>query len=457
MRGIAIAVLVALVLTACSDTAGDPATTVGEPPPHTPSQTPEASTPPAVPAVAEVLTVDTPALRPVGDDVFVNPGAVVHHEGSWWVLANSFASFPGPSATHLFRSNDLVGWEQVSPTPVLTSAGAGRPDDAVFLMSAVQDDDGSWVGFLHVFAGAVQSADILRATAPDLAGPWDVDDDPALTPGPAGTWSAERLAEPEAVRTPDGGWLLWYVGHAEDGQAAIGLATSDDGRTWTPRAEPVLTGDQGWTRGTVDGPQVVMVDDGFVMAYAAAEPGAGQVSLAFSSDGVAWRPWARNPVLEPDDLPEQAGLFQNALATVDDHVVLLQESGVGARDTVVHAIRVDLPTIRTTELPTIRADATLDRGRVTIKVDVPGQTLALDPDDPASLHPHVYVDLPPPPAGASIPLGRDAIVHARGSTVAVNGLPPGPHDLWVVLADADDEIVRLPVPIRVPVVVPDAD
>lgn len=454
MRGSVPIVLLAMVLTSCTGSASVSSGSVVATSRPSPTATAEDATTDR-PEVVEVLSPDTPALTPVDGDTFVNPGAVVRHGGQWWALANSFTSFPGPARTHLLVSDDLVGWEPASPDAVLTSAHAGRPDDAVFLMSAVRDDGGGWVGFLHVFAGAGQPTDILRATAPDLAGPWIVDADPVLVPGPPGTWSAERLAEPEVVRAPDGRWLLWYVGHAEDGRAAIGLATSADGRVWTPRDDPVLTGDQGWTRGTVDGPQVVATEDGFVMAYAAAERGAGQVGLAFSTDGVDWEPWAGNPVVTAEDLPERAGMFQNALVTDGDDLVLLQESGVGARDTVVHAVRIDLPAVRTADLPLLEVAARVDGPRVTVEVEIPGRRLSFDPDDATSLHPHVYVDLPPPPAGASVPLGRDAIVHARGSTLVVDGLSPGPHDLWVVLADGRDAVVELPVAIRVPVTIPD--
>lgn len=455
MRRAAAAALACIVLTsACvpaSPSAGSGSPVADESGPTTPSV--DAPSLPHRPEVARLLTEDVGGLRPVDGHTFVNPGAVVRDGGRWWALVNSFTAFPGPSRTDLFRSDDLVRWERVGSEPALTNADAGLPDESVFAMSAVQDDDGTWVAFLHVFAGARQPAGILRATAPRLDGRWTVDPTPVLDPGPEGAWDGGRLAEPEVVRTPDGQWLLWYSGRDDDGRAAIGLATSVDGRSWERVPEPVLTGSQGWSRGSVDGPQVVLTDAGFVMAHAAAERGAAAIGLAFSEDGRHWQPWAGNPVVTRADLPEGAGLFQNALVADGDGVVLLQESGSGSRETVVHALRIDVAAAQAADLSGIQAQATVEGDRATVSVAVAGLDLRFDPDDLTSAHAHVYVDLPPPPAGAGIPLGRDRIVHARGSTVVVDDLAPGRHELWVVLADGQDHALDLPPAVLVPVVV----
>jgi hypothetical protein len=281
-----------------------------------------------------------------------------------------------------------------------------------------------------------------------------VDTRPALEPGGAGAWHETRVAEPEVVRTADGHWTMWFTGIGPDG-AAIGRATSPDGVTWTHESEPVLGGAEGWTAGEVDGPQVVPVDGGYLMAYSAAPRGRFEVGLAFSADGIGWQPWPGNPVLDQTDLPEDAGLFQAALVSDGDEIVLLQESGPGASHTVVHAVRVDATAARDAQLPVVEADALVDGDRVSITVDVPSLELAFDPgDDPEALHPHVYVDIPPPPPGSTIPAEAPAVVHAEAGPVEVTGLTPGGHDLWVVMADGREVVARLPGAVRVRVTIP---
>ncbi len=71
-----------------------------------------------------------------------------------------------------------------------------------------------------------------------------------------GDWDASFLTSPGALRGSDGTWRLYYSGASfavENGKMRVGVLTSEDGQTWTPRAQPVFEGSQGeWDASILD-------------------------------------------------------------------------------------------------------------------------------------------------------------------------------------------------------------
>ncbi|UFN49840.1 hypothetical protein LPC08_04125 [Roseomonas sp. OT10] len=83
-----------------------------------------------------------------------------------------------------------------------------------------------------------------KASAPDRVM------DLVLAP-PADGWDAPGIETANVLRTPEGGYRLYYSGnHRPQGSItyAIGMAESPDGITWTRRSQPVLEAQQDWEK-----------------------------------------------------------------------------------------------------------------------------------------------------------------------------------------------------------------
>jgi predicted GH43/DUF377 family glycosyl hydrolase len=335
MRRVGLLVVIA-VLAACG---GGGSSTV---PTSTPSSTATSEAPSADETVTAsprstratgVLTrlVDEPVVDPADGERYTNPGVVIEQEGTLHLLLNSFSRWPGDSVVHHHTSTDGgTTWELADPDPVLTNGDVPYADRIAFVTAAVIEDDGSWTAYLYTYDGETTRAVIGRATAPGPGGPWTVDPEPVLEPGEDGAWDGVRLAEPAVARTDDG-YVMWFVGFGRGSVAAIGMATSADGITWTKRDGPVFTGEEPWTQGSVDGPQVLPTADGYRMTYGSPARRNFTVGVATSPDGINWTPLSGNPVLNRDDVG--ATFFQSELFRAGDHIRYLLEIATGDETT----------------------------------------------------------------------------------------------------------------------------
>lgn len=122
--------------------------------------------------------------------------------------------------------------------------------------------------------------------------------------------------------------------------------------------------------------------------------------------------------------------------TVGDHTFTVVV-GDGAHNRIGSAsdsvrVHVDGPELDATAPATIAAGEALS-----IDVAVTGVTLAKADGDTSGKtgHLHVFVDVPPVAPGVAIPTGDPKIIHSATAPVAVAGLTPGEHTIWVVLGD----------------------
>lgn len=353
MRARAVGSLLAAVVLAVACGSGPPRSETGTPapsprptagpttdPPPSPTATSSGIVAPA-PPVDVALLADEPAFFPAEGESFTNPGgAAVDADGIVHVLRNSFTVFPGDSAVHHLTSANGLDWQESPAAPVLARddvpyAGFG----GAFVSGLVRDDDGTWVAYLYTYNGEGQPGVIGRATAPDAAGPWTVDEQPVLTPDPARPWMAARVAEPSIARGDDG-WHLWFVGFDEDGAGRIGHARSPDGVAWKVDPEPVLEGAGAWDHGTLDGPEVVAWGTGWLMVYGTARRGVGALGVATSAEGTAWTPHPANPAITADLLPRPE-LYQAAMTVLDGRPLLMLEAGSGRTHTDVYALTLE--------------------------------------------------------------------------------------------------------------------
>lgn len=275
------------------------------------------------------------------DEQYINPGAVIESDGTLHMFANVFTAWPGRVQVPHLTSQDGATWTLVGDGPVLSSDDVPLADPGADISTGFIADDGTWVLIYETVAYSDPWV-IGRITAPGPDGPWTVDPDPILEPGPAGAFDHAGLAWPSVVRTDDG-YLMFYTGmDVPRGTGAIGLATSEDGVTWTRREEPVLTAEADWEGGSLDRPRVAVAASGLAMVYAGAD--LTDRGLAWSQDGISWQRDGDEPVLTDDDLP---GNFSNcwdaALVAFDGTLSYYLEVGsTGSRGTQVYRATADL-------------------------------------------------------------------------------------------------------------------
>lgn len=340
--------LALLCLTACSGSpaASEPAPTAVEPAPPTPppptaTAVPPTATPTNEPTAAPTATAAIEAtmaspgfsyLEPVVvsrnptpniQNKYINPGAVLFHEGQFHMFFNSFSNWPGLVQIGYLTSTDGLTWQPGQAEPVFTSADVPFAQPGADVSSVVVADDGTWVAYFHTInSKATETGVIGRATAPSPSGPWTVDPEPVLQPGGEGEWDRHGLAWPSVVKTADG-YFMYYGNVDRLGGTRIGMATSPDGITWTKyddpttaeapfaASDPVLIPSQAWDLDSIDRPRVQVTPDGWVMIY----QGGPLVKrgLAVSQDGTNWEPAAENPVLTNADFPLSGTMWDTAL------------------------------------------------------------------------------------------------------------------------------------------------
>lgn len=464
------------LLGACAteDTSEDPETTTSAdsiPPPTSDDQststtTPESSTTStteqvrSAPATLELI-VPGPVVEAAEGSKYANPGAVVHADGTLHMFRNSFSSWPGPSQTHHMISDDGVTWQEQGL--VLDSEMVPYTDSNAFIME-VLIIDGEWVAYFYTYEGRGRPGHIGRATAPDPGGPWSVDPQPILSPGPEGDWDSVRVVEPTVIEIEDG-YLMYYAGIDGSETSAIGLAMSSDGIDWVKHddpttgeapfsaSDPVITGTGDWDRGSIGNPDVETSHEGYVLVFDVFARFQAY-GLATSSDGVNWNA-APEPFLTREIAPDGQRFWQSELIRIGSGHQFYLEVGPGAGPTRVYAFDMSLSAGSSRS---ISVDAEVDGEEVTVTVEAHDFNLGFIPGDSTgdSGHLHLYVNRPPPRNGDPIPIGVEGILHSPDDEVSV-ALPPGDHVLWVVIGDGDDRVLVPPDPVRVTVSVdPDA-
>jgi hypothetical protein len=261
---------------------------------------------------APVLQADV-----LGGYLSVLPAAVAVQDGTIhaWVVA--FGRTSGDQRVFHLTSPDGLSWEARDSDLAAELGVSFSPPGPI--PTSVLAEEGGWVMYLWgVPAAGDSGSEIWRATAPGPAGPWTADRDPILTPGPAGAWDAAGIVFPSAVRT-DAGWLMAYSGARDSTVSAIGVATSDDGVTWTPRGSPVAS--PGFCGAFDDGalgqPRLISAPGGgYRLLYGGVH---GQeigvsIGLGRSEDGVTWTCATPAPLVDAGAIPGSNGIHTAAVA-----------------------------------------------------------------------------------------------------------------------------------------------
>jgi len=208
---------------------------------------------------------------------------IVQDDGTWvlyFYMWNTRAGSRGEGQIGRATTNDPSGIWTVDPEPVLTAGSAGSWDEQQVNSPAVLKTAD---GYVMYYAGYDQagntSGKIGMATSEDGI-IWAKYDDPTTTDAP--------------------------------------FAESD----------PILIPDEGWEGKFVNQPRVLHTDDGWVMLYRAsgAVPAKDMgVGLATSDDGITWTKYSSNPVFKPQDAAGRFELWFTAAMYHDGAYYLMAE------------------------------------------------------------------------------------------------------------------------------------
>lgn len=326
----------------------EPATST--PVPATPSSTPTPTRLPNAIPTDELNTSlfhfyeENPVLQQSNncqwDCLYIDPGAMVYQDGAFHMFFNGIYGFPIPVGVGYATSTDGYHWTRQVSEPVLSAkalTGSHLTGSNLFVTSALVEDDSTWVLYFYTLSGGTFNGpgDIGRATAPAPTGPWTIDPDPMLSPGPSGAWDEVQVNAPDVLKTEDG-YVMYYDARGKDPASMIGMATSADGIHWEKyndpstndpafaESDPVLkVSADGWDSTRVVDPNVVQTPDGWEMIYLATT-GTGKFTrgdfsfgAASSPDGIQWTKSDRNPILSNKDHSQWSQAFLATLLYVD--------------------------------------------------------------------------------------------------------------------------------------------
>jgi predicted GH43/DUF377 family glycosyl hydrolase len=279
------------------------------------------------------------------DDRFTDPGAVFYHDGQFHMFRNGFRGWPASVQIGYLTSDDGITWTEQSPDPVLTTDEVPYAEVAALASSGMVMEDGTWVLYFYTWprSAATGQTTIGRATAASPLGPWTVDPEPLLVAGSEGAWDDAGVLGGR-VLPGDDGFVMYYSGanFRHPAYAGVGMATSEDGITWTKYDDPATTGGEfaesdpvfveQVERTFIHQPSVHVVDGQWVMFYRTAPVGQGDSGMsmryALSEDGIAWTAPADNAAWLRDTIAEgTSGFWWTASAYHDGTYYLYVEEG----------------------------------------------------------------------------------------------------------------------------------
>ncbi|MGD8604361.1 MAG: hypothetical protein PVF49_07305 [Anaerolineales bacterium] len=271
-------------------------------------------------------------------NTYINPGAVIYYQGQFHMFFNSFTNWPGLVQIGYMTSPDGLHWEIAQDQPVFTSDQVPYGEGQADVSSAQVLDDGTWVLYFHT----ITDGQIGLATSDSPLGPWTVMPEPVLDAGPEGSWNDRGVYWPDVIRV-DNTYYMYFAGRTA-ANTSIGLATSEDGRTWSAyddpstseeryaHSDPVLEADADWQLFKADRPRVQHTPDGWVMIFSGSQ--VELRGLALSRDGLVWETYPNNPFMGPENFPiSNARTWDTALVYFEQRYLYLMEiGGLGGTD-----------------------------------------------------------------------------------------------------------------------------
>lgn len=279
--------------------------------------------------------------NPEWDNRFLDPGGMVYQKGLFHMFFNGINGFPAPVGVGYATSPDGYTWTRQTTEPVLRAealSDTNFPGSNLFVTSALVEPDGTWILYFYTLgtSGFTGPGEIGRATAPSPIGPWTIDPDPVLNPGPGGAWDGIQVTGPNVLKVEEG-YRMYYDALGNGGTSMIGMATSSDGIHWEKyndpgtaeqafaESDPVMrVSNEGWDSKRVIDPNVIQTPDGFEMIYLSTSgsgkfsPGEFAFGAAISPDGIEWIKSELNPVLSNKDHIQWSQAYLASLLYVDE-------------------------------------------------------------------------------------------------------------------------------------------
>jgi MYXO-CTERM domain-containing protein len=240
------------------------------------------------------------------DQLKIGPRAILREAPNVWKMWYEAVPAGNQSTTAYATSSDGLTWTKYAGNPVMSpsepweGAGGTNHEDSP---TAVLHEDGVYKLWYHAISGTTRQIGYAEST--DGLTWTKYTGNPVLTPGPAGAWDADTVCEPRVIHT--GNQYVMFYTHCAASHG-IGLATSNDGKTWTKYAgNPVLTvGPSGaWDSLQVSWGEVYYDGQRFFMWYPGNNSSTTGFSLgvATSTDGKTWTRSPNNPVMTPPPQP----------------------------------------------------------------------------------------------------------------------------------------------------------
>ena len=229
-----------------------------------------------------------------------------------------------PRVLHLV-SDDGVAWSGDPDASVLDDFALELDEIGAIPSWAFVDADGTWI---MVGGGRLPGGTrpiVWRATSPGPDGPWTAHPEPILEPSESG-WDSAIVDHPTVIPTANG-FLMAHGGAARGApnRNRIGLATSDDGVTWT-RVDATMDGADdehalgpdacGIDARTMVEPHLLAVDGGQLLVFGVMPEGSDtdmRIVTATSSDGRAWTCASGVESLGSDDVPGERSIHSFAV------------------------------------------------------------------------------------------------------------------------------------------------
>jgi predicted GH43/DUF377 family glycosyl hydrolase len=181
----------------------------------------------------------------------------------------------------------------VEPKPVLEPGSPGGYDSVDVLNPVIVKQDGRYLCLFSAYDGKTWHT----GAATSLDGVTWTHHGKVLSPDPA-TWEGSYIAANGTALRHAGEIYYWYQGGEPP---RLGLARSQDGRSWRKHPQPVLSGGPrgSWDERAVADPYVFQAGGLLYLAYLGEDRARRQrLGIARSRDGVTWEKQRSSPILE---------------------------------------------------------------------------------------------------------------------------------------------------------------
>lgn len=188
--------------------------------------------------------------------------------------------------------------EEKYPDPVLSRGKKGEWDSVDLLNPSVVKIDNTYYNYYSGYDGSVWKTGL--ATSHDGVNWTKHESNPVLDLSENG-FDTQYIAANGAAVEFNGKVYYYYQAMDDNGVTQIGLATSDDGVSFTKKEVPVLSlGESGtWDALAVADPYVINHEGYLIMYYLGMnELGIQRLGVAKSTDGINWEKSVANPILD---------------------------------------------------------------------------------------------------------------------------------------------------------------